>query len=192
MLSYSSEIDPKQQLLFTFQFSKDELRLEPSNYDFDSENSCWIVAKRQNSRVRGPQYHLLEGDHIKLGRVFFRLKEINIGKTPGENEPSPRRSIRASVSGFTPCRICLSDEFENDDPLISPCHCTGSLQYIHLRCLREWLNSKVTIKKADGYTYVSWEKLECELCKTAVKCKNGRFFFVKWEFFRSNGDKWKS
>lgn len=72
---------------------------------------------------------------------------------------------------FSPCRICLSEAFEDDDRLISPCSCIGSLKYIHYRCLKEWLNQKVTIREGDGYTHVSWEKLECELCKTALPCK---------------------
>lgn len=35
------------------------------------------------------------------------------------------------------CRFC----YEGDDlePLVEPCGCTGSMRYIHLTCLREWL-----------------------------------------------------
>jgi hypothetical protein len=177
MVSYNGEPDPKQQLLFTFRFNKDEIRLEPRSYDFDSETSCWIIAKHQSNRFKGAQYHLLEGDYIKLGRVFFRLKEINMGKTPFEEPKFSSRSSRQAKE-FSPCRICLSDNFEEDDPLISPCHCIGSLKYIHLRCLKEWLNSKVNLKMAETYTYISWEKLECELCKSSLSCKFN--FFEKF------------
>ena len=42
------------------------------------------------------------------------------------------------------CRICLEDEedVENGNPFIVPCKCIGSLKYIHLKCLREWTDSK--------------------------------------------------
>ena len=42
------------------------------------------------------------------------------------------------------CRICLDDQEDvaNGNPFIVPCKCTGSLKYIHLRCLREWTDSK--------------------------------------------------
>jgi E3 ubiquitin-protein ligase DOA10 len=41
------------------------------------------------------------------------------------------------------CRICLSeDEVENNNPLISPCKCSGSMSMIHVKCINEWLNSK--------------------------------------------------
>jgi len=29
------------------------------------------------------------------------------------------------------CRICLGDDNEEENPLISPCSCIGSLQFIH-------------------------------------------------------------
>ena len=165
MISYNGESDPKEQALFSFKFNPDEIRLEPQSFDFASEKSCWIIAKNQNNRLKGHQYHLLEGDYIKLGRVFFRIKEINLNK-PQLEEYLP---IKYS-NDISPCRICLSDCYEDDDPLITPCKCLGSLKYIHLRCLKEWLNSKVTMKFTESYTYISWDKLECELCKSPFPC----------------------
>ena len=44
------------------------------------------------------------------------------------------------------CRICLGEEEDKADPLISPCKCAGTMSHIHLECLREWLNSKRTMK----------------------------------------------
>ena len=40
------------------------------------------------------------------------------------------------------CRICLEDEEESGNPFITPCKCTGSMKFIHLKCLREWTDSK--------------------------------------------------
>ena len=45
----------------------------------------------------------------------------------------------SSIAGC--CRICLSEE-EEDNPLICPCKCAGSMGQIHVECLRSWLNSK--------------------------------------------------
>ncbi len=103
-----------------------------------------------------------------MGRIFFRLKEININKMPLDEKPIDQKKKNLNV---LPCRICLSDCYEDDDPLISPCKCIGSLKYIHLRCLKEWLNSKVEFKYTQSYTYVYWEKLECELCRSSFPCK---------------------
>ena len=58
-------------------------------------------------------------------------------------------SLSTSSSGDI-CRICHC-EAEKDDPLISPCICSGSLMYIHQACLQKWI--KATDTKS------------CELCK---------------------------
>lgn len=147
-------------------FSNKDVKLSPKSSDFFSEESCWLIAKSNNNRNKAYQQQpLSEGDYIKLGRVFFHIKEINFDKKPENTQLNFLKDKE-----YSPCRICLSDAFEKDDPLISPCKCTGSLQYIHLRCLKEWLNSKITTRKCETYSYISWEKLECELCKTNLNC----------------------
>lgn len=35
------------------------------------------------------------------------------------------------------CRICLEPDEETN--LVSPCGCTGSVQYTHLRCVQKWI-----------------------------------------------------
>lgn len=64
------------------------------------------------------------------------------------------------------CRICLSDENETLNPLFSPCKCAGTMQYIHLNCLQEWLNSKLITKETPYTKTFFWKNLECELCKS--------------------------
>ena len=53
------------------------------------------------------------------------------------------------------CRICL-DEASAGNPLIVPCHCTGSIRFVHTLCLRKWIQKQYenNIRRA-----------ECELCK---------------------------
>ncbi|XP_028298796.1 E3 ubiquitin-protein ligase MARCHF7 isoform X2 [Gouania willdenowi] len=61
------------------------------------------------------------------------------------------------------CRICQMGEQSSSDPLIQPCRCTGSLQYVHQECIKRWLRSKVG----------SGTNLEaittCELCKEKLR-----------------------
>ncbi|XP_033617834.1 E3 ubiquitin-protein ligase MARCH8 isoform X2 [Fukomys damarensis] len=54
-----------------------------------------------------------------------------------------------STSGDS-CRICHC-EGDDESPLITPCHCTGSLHFVHQACLQQW------IKSSDARC--------CELCK---------------------------
>ena len=68
------------------------------------------------------------------------------------------------------CRICLEDEedLESGNPFITPCKCTGSMKYIHLKCLREWTDSKKQFQEDDGISSYYWENLNCELCKAGL------------------------
>ena len=53
------------------------------------------------------------------------------------------------------CKICFVGEEQDDqdenkpkqtkNPLISPCNCSGSSKYIHLDCLKKWLQSKMVV-----------------------------------------------
>ena len=40
------------------------------------------------------------------------------------------------------CRICLCEAELPEHELINPCKCTGSMGYIGLSCLKEWLEGK--------------------------------------------------
>lgn len=172
-ISFNNDIDSEQSL-FSLKFCNKDIKLEPNDYNYDSDASCWIIAKNQTNLLKGIQYQLSIGDFIKLGRMYFKLKEVVINEEI--KSPIILKEQRLDKIIFSPCKICLSDSFEDDDPLISLCRCIGSLKYIHLRCLKEWLNSKVSLKCMESYSLITWEKLECELCKTALSCKNNNFF----------------
>jgi hypothetical protein len=76
------------------------------------------------------------------------------------------------------CRICY-DSGDETNPLIAPCKCSGSMQYVHLLCLRKWMDGRLSVNtntQDQGPTTVSyfWRNLDCELCKlsypTTVEC----------------------
>ena len=69
-----------------------------------------------------------------------------------------------ALEGFS-CRICLSDTQSPENPLISPCHCDGTMKYIHLLCLREWLKSQVHMQNSGASVTYNWKPQTCELCK---------------------------
>lgn len=61
------------------------------------------------------------------------------------------------------CRICRGEATEQE-PLMHPCRCSGSIKYVHEDCLTEWLESA----RKPGV---------CELCQE-------RFVFVKGEYYQ--------
>jgi E3 ubiquitin-protein ligase DOA10 len=44
-----------------------------------------------------------------------------------------------SSNKFFMCRICHIDE-SSSKKIMSPCECTGTLSYVHERCLQKWLS----------------------------------------------------
>lgn len=57
-------------------------------------------------------------------------------------------SVADSQIGQRECRICLQADFQED--IVTPCSCSGSVQYAHLECLKAWVAERCS--------------LQCELC----------------------------
>jgi len=60
----------------------------------------------------------------------------------------------------SPCRICHSQEETRDDPLVAPCHCDGSLRFVHNSCQQAWLRAR---RGPRNY--------KCELCRASLTCR---------------------
>ena len=48
-----------------------------------------------------------------------------------------------------------------------PCKCSGSVGFVHFKCLKSWLNLKVTQKQQGNILSLFWRSFECEICKHA-------------------------
>lgn len=126
----------------------------------------WTVVKEVG------QYVLHEGDVIKLGRFKLRVRQICVGPEDDPVRPDLGGGESHSVGCVAPptaigmpCRICLLDGSGTDeDPLIQACSCRGSIQYVHLGCLRYWINGRLCLTDASKHAYL-FRQLACELCK---------------------------
>ena len=117
------------------------------------------------------QYLLHEGDVIKLGRFKLRVRQMCVGPEDDPVRPDitggdTSFGIVAPPSGDgMPCRICLLEGSGRDeDPLIQACSCRGSIQYVHLGCLRYWINGRLCLSDSSKHAYL-FRQLACELCK---------------------------
>ena len=88
----------------------------------------------------------LKGADISKRVKDFNLQElINIRELTDESEDEDQ-----CIKFKLPCRICLSENYTDDNPLICPCNCDGTMKYIHLKCLQRALRSKVTTRSSES------------------------------------------
>ena len=86
------------------------------------------------------------------------------------------------------CRACYGEDLTDENLLINPCKCKGSMKYIHYKCLKNWLNSKI---EEDISVDLDKPKIEvisynrkdifCELCKEKLPDYikyNGRYYNI--------------
>jgi hypothetical protein len=80
----------------------------------------------------------------------------------------------------------LGEEIE-DDPdnnFICPCKCAGTMQYIHIKCLKEWLNSKKLVYNGEKVKSYFWKALQCELCQAPFENQMKTKLFQIMDFER--------
>jgi len=95
------------------------------------------------------------------GINYFENEVLNVNPEEGKKnnviqvQSSPQNTERKGVVLESPsvkneedkkiekiCRICLESECIKENPLIVPCNCKGTMQYVHLNCLKRWLFKK--------------------------------------------------
>uniref|UniRef100_A0A673Y1B6 RING-type E3 ubiquitin transferase n=1 Tax=Salmo trutta TaxID=8032 RepID=A0A673Y1B6_SALTR len=77
------------------------------------------------------------------------------------------------------CRICQCGAGSPTNPLLTPCLCSGSLQYIHHDCLKRWIQTKIQ----SGTTLSAVRT--CELCKGSLTLDLDDFDME--EFYQRHG-----
>lgn len=134
-----------------------------------SSKKLWLVVR--DLATCGQR--LAEGDIIKLGRFKFRVRQMVASENSGAqaelrlDETGTNASTDLSKMqemATIMCRICLLEGSSEDDPLVSPCDCKGSIEYVHLGCLRHWIKGRLNL--SDSSTSFFYRPLSCELCKT--------------------------
>ena len=93
--------------------------------------------------------------------------KIPLLKTEDKEKPNNSNSNPTKI-----CRICYGDDSTDENPLIYPCICSGSMKYIHYECLKNWLNSKIeedisVDSENTEVEVISYNRkdISCELCK---------------------------
>ena len=78
-------------------------------------------------------------------------------------------SGKSNISVENQCRICFDCSHNKENPLACLCKCSGSVRYVHLKCIRRWLDTRLNISHEGHCTIVKWTPLTCEICKVHFK-----------------------
>ena len=134
-------------------------RIKNINFNGSSNNSKNI----QNTE------NLIE---IQETQNQFNCKSVT--QSTNLNAANLKKSIKKSAAKSNHkinkiCRICYMEEEDSEEnPLVQPCICSGSMKYIHLKCLKHWINTR-SFDKVESNELCSIyiiKPVECELCKT--------------------------
>ena len=150
---------------------------EKINFTVDTNNLI-NISKSCNFNNNHKDNNIITNDDISIN-TEINLKEINV------NSPAYRKKAKIKFYNFKNnnkidnnirfteekkehfCRICYGEEEDNDNPLIQPCSCQGSMKYIHLNCLKHWLetNTYILCQENEFSKTYKYKEAKCELCK---------------------------
>jgi len=144
--------------------------------------STYLIVRSLKCRDGRTQrgYSLSPGDIVKLGRVEYKVSEMQIGNDPttsmqNENNNNLPSDMLFDANNQTPqptdqellCKYCLMDKIsdnELENLMLYPCKCSGSSAGVHFGCLRNWVQYKIIAKHSNNVANYHWKKLECEIC----------------------------
>ena len=122
--------------------------------------------------------------------IIEEEKNNNFEKTKKDKKKSVNlddismNSDKNSTSKPT-CRICYLTSSDMENPLVSPCKCSGSMKYIHYKCLKHCIEVNLTKKIEPNYKYYNWKSYSCEICKEEypkyIKLKDSLYPLVDLE-----------
>lgn len=116
-------------------------------------------AKEKTLGDNNPDDNIEGGGNYDSEMIRETNSNMNLLLNQNKFKKQPKNSL---------CRFCLSEDDCSDNPLIAPCKCAGTMKYIHIDCLKNWLKSKINVKNTTYVISYSFKQLMCELCLTPV------------------------
>lgn len=121
----------------------------------------------------GPLWQQDAGNQLKMESESRECSDWENPKDAGSQGIIGRQSLGGNgglLGNPSFCRICMEDFASIDDPIVSPCLCTGSISGVHYKCLRKWLDMKTTVKKRCKAHVSTWDlsKFKCEVCHSNI------------------------
>jgi hypothetical protein len=85
------------------------------------------------------------------------------GEGGGAEVAQPREELAAGEHPV--CYMCFDEEDSEENPMITPCKCSGDTKYVHVECLRKWH----TAEADNQICFLSSVDATCSVCKSTFK-----------------------
>nr|XP_058969123.1 E3 ubiquitin-protein ligase MARCHF3-like [Pocillopora verrucosa] len=125
---------------------------------------CNSDSGASSSRLNEGHQNSLAGRQQRQQRVYNMMKDLQqkhlANMIQGKITDQENSDLSESQSI---CRICHSS---GEEPLITPCYCSGSAKHVHASCLLTWFKKEV--------------KNTCELCRHKVDIKKKGKPYAEW------------
>ena len=170
IISYIKYEENKNSFIFcnAFKYQK-----KLNKYNFENCERLWKLFQPHELNL------INQNDIIKLGYISLKFDKIffSQNKIDNDNYNDNINVIQEKNSSFNDsekfCRICFQkgegpipqgNEDLDVDPLISVCHCSDSMKYVHLSCLKNKINSNIYKKRYKFYDIYLFKNNYCEIC----------------------------
>jgi hypothetical protein len=171
------------------------IKKNSSNYNLKKPIYIVVRSLKKQDGINARGMALSVGSIFKIGKLKFKIIETklwNRNKTKLEVEASQTikkdEEVRFSKKKIDvtqqveelqlfkkenpdkeiTCRYCFLDSIADDkfdDLLIIPCKCDGGSKYVHLICLKNWIQSKIVGTNSNNVAKYCWDEVKCEVCK---------------------------
>ena len=141
------------------------VRFRVKSFKGNSENNALCPFKDMKEEI------LTQGDGLDEFVALHNKKKDSLEMGSNNNNNSNKEANSSQNNLNLACRVCLEKTDTEDDPLLTPCKCAGTMKFIHLLCLQKWLRGRTVIKQNPVSTTIIYKSLSCELCKTVFPGK---------------------
>ena len=190
-------------------YDKDNDENEQNN--IDNSHTLLISGSSNHSLILSKNYNNQNTDGIKFDikkntSAFIAKKNSEISNSQGKNHKIEKEKLiigqNLKPNKNKICRICYQEEDDTLlNPLIRPCKCSGSMKYIHLKCLLHWLKSRTSNNHSSMVNnlnnnfnaYILSQRTECELCKQLIPDyiihNNIKYCLIDFDYAQENNIK---
>lgn len=135
------------------------------NISLENRSDFLLMAANKHFELQNPE--ALQTNALNNSQAHLSNKTADLKSKLKSKLLEGKINLKRKLSSIS-CRICLIEQIDDEDPLINPCKCQGSISFIHIECLRKWLESKLVTKIYAFLIVHSFKDLKCEICQAML------------------------